>query len=129
MSQIFKIETPEAPQAIGPYSQAIATDQLIFCSGQIGIDPKTGDLVEGGIAAQTTRAISNLSAVLAAAESNLDHVVKTEIFLKDMNDFKEVNEIYATFFSSETKPARATVEVSRLPKDAIVEISCIAVKK
>jgi len=118
------IKTKGAPEAIGPYSQAIIAGGLVFCSGQIGLEPKTGKLVEGGIVDQTERAILNLKAVLEAAGSSLGNVVKTTVFLKNIADFQPMNEIYANYFLG--KPARATVEVSNLPKDALVEIECIA---
>ena len=118
-----KISTRNAPDAIGPYSQAVKANGFIFCSGQIPLD-KNGNLIEGGIEEQTNQVIHNLTAVLEAAGSSLDKVVKTSIFLKDINDFKTVNEIYGKYFTN--KPARATVEVSNLPKNVLVEIECIA---
>ncbi len=117
--------TPNAPEAIGPYSQAIQAQGYIFCSGQIGIDPATNTLVEGGIEAQTTQVLKNLTAVLEASNSSLNNVVKTDVFLADMSDFQAMNDIYASYFSTH-KPARATVAVQALPKGALVEISCIA---
>jgi 2-iminobutanoate/2-iminopropanoate deaminase len=120
------IKTPQAPEAIGPYSQAVTAGNLVFCSGQIPLDPATMKLIEGTVAEQTAQVFKNLSAVLKAAGSGLDKVVKTTVFLKDMNDFVEMNETYAAFFG-EHKPARATVEVARLPKDVKVEIECIAI--
>lgn len=119
------IKTPQAPEAIGPYSQAVATGSLVFCSGQIPLDPATMTLVGETVAEQTTQVLKNLSEVLKAAGSRLNKVLKTTVFLKDMNDFVEMNEVYATFFGDH-KPARATVEVARLPKDVKVEIECIA---
>lgn len=119
------IKTSQAPEAIGPYSQAVTAGNLVFCSGQIPLDPATMKLVEGTVAEQTERVLKNLSEVLKAAGSGLDKVLKTTVFLKDMNDFVEMNETYAAFFGSH-KPARATVEVARLPKDVKVEIECIA---
>jgi 2-iminobutanoate/2-iminopropanoate deaminase len=126
--QKSEISTPNAPAAIGPYSQAIQIEDLVFTSGQVGLDPETGQLVAGGIAEQTTQVIENLKAVLSAAECPLANVVKTTVFLKDMNDFAAMNEIYGRYFAPEgtTAPARSTVEVSRLPKDALVEIELIA---
>ncbi|MCS7061766.1 MAG: RidA family protein [Anaerolineae bacterium] len=121
------IHTDSAPKAIGPYSQAIALDQLVFCSGQIPIDPATGNLIEGDIGAQTRRVLHNLSAVLEAAGSSLQHVVKTTVFLQSMNDFAAMNAVYAEFFA-DNPPARSTIEVSKLPKGALVEIEAIAVK-
>ena len=119
------ISTENAPGAIGPYSQAIKTGNMVFCSGQIPLDSKTGEFVSDKIAEQTEQVLKNLSAVLEAAGSNLNNVVKTTVFLSDMNDFAAMNEVYAKFFS-ENKPARATVEAARLPRDARVEIDCIA---
>ncbi len=120
------ISTENAPGAIGPYSQAVKTGNLVFCSGQIPIDPKTGEFVSSDVAEQTEQVLKNLNAVLEAAGSSLNNVVKTTVFLADMNDFVAMNEVYARFFS-ENKPARATVQAARLPKDARVEIDCIAV--
>lgn len=125
MTQLTAVTTKEAPAAIGPYSQAIRAGDLIFCSGQIPIDPATGNFVEGGIEEQTRRCLENLQNVLAEAGSGLERAVRMTVFLKSMEDFPRVNEVYATFFS-DVPPARATVEVSRLPKDAMVEIDCIA---
>ncbi len=121
------IHTDAAPKAIGPYSQAIALDNLVFCSGQIAIDPATGNLIEGDVSAQTQRVLQNLSAVLQAAGSDLQHVVKTTVFLQSMNDFAAMNAVYATWFTG-TPPARSTIEVAKLPKGALVEIEAIAVK-
>jgi len=120
------ISTENAPGAIGPYSQAVKTENLIFCSGQIPIDPQTGEFVSGDVAEQTEQVLKNLSAVLKAAGSDLNNVVKTTVFLVDMSDFTAMNEVYARYFS-ENKPARATVQAARLPRDARVEIECIAV--
>ena len=120
------ISTKNAPDAIGPYSQAVKVGNLIFCSGQIPIDPATGEFISEHIAEQTRQVLKNLSAVLEAAGSSLDSVVKTTVFLVDMNEFTQMNEVYAEFFS-ENKPARATVQAARLPRDTRVEIDCIAV--
>ncbi len=120
------ITTENAPGAIGPYSQAVKTESMVFCSGQIPIDPQTGEFVSDDVADQTHQVLKNLSAVLNAAGTNLNNVVKTTVFLADMNDFTAMNEVYAEYFS-ENKPARATVQAARLPKDARVEIECIAV--
>ncbi len=122
------IATPDAPAAIGPYSQAIRSGDLLFTSGQIPIDPDTGNMVEGGIAEQTTRVLENLKAVLSAAGADFSNVVKTTVFLKDMKDFGAMNDIYARYFAPEgtVPPARSTVQVAALPKDALVEIECIA---
>ncbi len=123
-----RIQTDRAPQAIGPYSQAIKTGGFVFASGQIPIDPQSGSFVEGGIAEQTEQVLRNLAAVLEAAGSDLQHVIKTTVFLLDMEEFGEMNEVYGRFFS-EMPPARATVQAARLPKDARVEIEAIAVAK
>ncbi len=119
------ISTENAPGAIGPYSQAVRAGNLVFCSGQIPLDPQTGEFVSDDIAEQTRQVLKNLSAVLEAAGTSLNNVVKTTVFLSDMNDFVKMNEIYAEFFG-ENKPARATVQAARLPRDAKVEIECIA---
>ncbi|MFM7204439.1 MAG: RidA family protein [Myxococcota bacterium] len=121
------VHTPDAPAAIGPYSQAIALDGLVFTSGQIALDPRTGALVEGDIEAQTERVMSNLEAVLQAANSGLDQIVKSTVFLLDMNDFQRFNAIYAARLGNH-RPARSTVQVSRLPRDARVEIEVIALR-
>jgi 2-iminobutanoate/2-iminopropanoate deaminase len=120
------IATESAPKAIGPYSQAIASNGLVFASGQIALDPATGVLVEGGIAEQTARVLDNVKAVLAAAGAGLEHVVKTTVYLKDLSQFGAMNEVYGRYFGAQP-PARATVEVSRLPRDVMVEIDAIAV--
>lgn len=116
------IFTKNAPEPIGPYSQAVKAGNLLFCSGQIALDPATGIMVEGDVAAQATQVMKNIQALLSAAGTDMSHIVKTTIFLKDMNDFPKVNEVYGGYFKSNF-PARETVEVSRLPKDALVEIS------
>jgi 2-iminobutanoate/2-iminopropanoate deaminase len=120
------ITTDKAPGAIGPYSQAIKAGGMVYCSGQIPIDPATGDFVSDSVGEQTEQVLKNLSEVLVAAGSGLDDVVKTTVFLADMNDFAEMNEVYSRFFS-ENKPARATVQAARLPRDSRVEIDCIAI--
>jgi 2-iminobutanoate/2-iminopropanoate deaminase len=119
------ISTPLAPAAIGPYSQAIRSGNLIFLSGQIPLDPQTGHIVEGDAAVQTARVLQNLSAILEAAGSSLGQVLKTTVYLKDLSDFGMMNEVYARFFD-DTPPARATVEVARLPRNVSVEIDLIA---
>lgn len=119
------ITTPQAPAAIGPYSQAIRWGELIFVSGQIPLDPVSGKTVEGGIAAQTERVLENLAAILEAAGSSLPQVLKTTVYLVDMNEFAAMNEVYARFFA-ESPPARATVQVARLPRDVRVEIEVVA---
>lgn len=123
------IQTENAPAPVGPYNQAVvASGTMMFVAGQIPLDPKTGQLVGGDdVAAQTQQAIANLKAILAAGGSNLGNVVKTSVFLKDMNDFAAMNTVYAQHFAEEDAPARACVEVARLPKDVRVEIECIAV--
>ena len=118
------IATDQAPRAIGPYSQAIRAGNLLFCSGQIPIDPATGEFVSGGVAEQTEQVMRNLSAVLKAGQSSLKQVVKTTVFLADMDDFTAMNEVYGRFFG-ENPPARATVQAARLPRDAKVEIEAI----
>ena len=119
------VSAGDAPKAIGPYSHAIRAGELLFVSGQVPIDPATGSLIDGDITAQTRRVMDNLGAVLKAGGLSFQHVVRTTIFLADMNDFAAVNAVYGSFFS-EPYPARATVQVSRLPKDARVEIDAIA---
>jgi 2-iminobutanoate/2-iminopropanoate deaminase len=119
------IATDKAPKAIGPYSQAVRANGFIFLSGQIPLDPATGQLIEGDVVAQTERVFENIGAVLKAAGSGLEHVVKTTVFLKDMADFTRMNEVYARYFSS-LPPARSTVEAARLPRDVKVEIEVIA---
>ncbi len=127
-SSKIAISTQNTPAAIGPYSQAIRIGDLIYTSGQVALDPTTGQIVFGGIAEQTTRVLENLKAVLEAAGTDLFHVVKTVVFLKDMNDFAAMNATYGKYLAPEgtVAPARSTVEVARLPKDALVEIEVIA---
>jgi len=120
------ISTEHAPGAIGPYSQAVKTGNMVFVSGQIPIDPATGQFVSEDVAEQTEQVFKNLRAVLEAAGSSLDKVIKTTVFLADMNDFAAMNEVYGKFFTSDY-PARATVQAARLPRDARVEIECIAI--
>jgi 2-iminobutanoate/2-iminopropanoate deaminase len=130
MSDRTIVKTDQAPAAIGPYSQAVIVpvggQKMIFCSGQIPLDPQTGTLIEGDIAAQTQRVLENVAAVLGAAGAGFEHVVKTTIFLADMNDFAAVNGVYAQRFPA-NPPARSTVQAARLPKDARVEIEVLAV--
>lgn len=121
-----KIATDKAPCAIGPYSQAVRKGNMIFCSGQIPLDPASGELIDGDIAEQTHRVFANLSAVLEAAGASFGDVVKTTVYLADMGDFVAMNEVYATYFE-DPAPARAAVQAARLPKDARVEIDAIAV--
>ena len=119
------IHTDKAPAAIGPYSQAVQVGQLLFTSGQVPIDPETGAIVEGGIQEQARQSLNNIKAILNAAGTNMGAVVKTTVFLQDMNDFAAMNEVYVQFFQ-EPYPARSAVQVGRLPKDALVEIEAIA---
>ena len=117
--------TDRGPKPIGPYSQGIRANGLLFVSGQVALDPKTGEMTEADIRKQTERVLENVRGIVEAAGSKMTHVVKTTVFLKDMNDFGTMNEVYAGYFTS-TPPARSTVQVSRLPKDALVEIEVIA---
>ena len=127
MNNKIVISTPEAPSAIGPYSQAIRAGDLLFVSGQIPIDPSTGKLIEDkSIKAQTRRVLENLVAIVGAAGGSVESVVQTTVFLRDMDDFAEMNAVYAEFFKS-APPSRSTVEAARLPRDVSVEIDCIAV--
>jgi 2-iminobutanoate/2-iminopropanoate deaminase len=119
------VSTEQAPKAIGPYSQAIVSNGVVYCSGQIPIDPATNQLIDGDIATQTERVLENLKAVLEAAGSGLDRVLKTTVFLLDMNEFSRMNEVYGRYFS-DGPPARSTVQAARLPRDVRVEIDCIA---
>lgn len=119
------IATEKAPKALGPYSQAIRANGMVFCSGQVALDPATNQIVEGDVSKQTERVLKNLSAVLASAGTSLEKVVRTTVFLKNMGDFAAMNETYAKFFTAQP-PARSTVEVARLPKDVLVEIDVIA---
>ena len=119
------IETDRAPAAIGPYSQAVRAGQFVFLSGQVPLDPTTGEIIDGDVAAQTHRVMQNLDAVLNAAGTSLDSVVRTTVYLADLADFSVVNEVYGSYFQ-DPAPARATVQVARLPKDARVEIDAIA---
>ncbi|KAI9184356.1 hypothetical protein H9P43_003409 [Blastocladiella emersonii ATCC 22665] len=127
-SPLNVVHTEQAPAAIGPYSQAVVANGMVFCSGQIPLVPETMQIIEGDVKAQTRQVLVNLKAVLEAAGSDLNHVAKTLVFLKSMNDFNAVNEVYAEFFATH-KPARAAVEVARLPRDVQVEIECVAVVK
>jgi 2-iminobutanoate/2-iminopropanoate deaminase len=126
-TELRTIVTDGAPKAIGPYSQAIAAGELVFCAGQVALDPASGDSVTGDVKVQTERVLDNLSAVLAAAGSDLRHVVKTTVYLTDFNDFAAMNEVYAKRFGDH-RPARATVGVSALPKGLRVEIECVAIR-
>lgn len=120
------IQTGQAPKAIGPYSQAIKANGFLFVSGQLPADKASGNLVDGGIEAQTKQSLENIKAILSAAGTSFEHVVKTTVYVKDMNDFAAMNGIYAAYFTQQC-PARACVQVARLPKDALVEIEVIAV--
>lgn len=125
MSELKRVETDRAPAAIGPYAQAIVTDGWVFCSGQIPIDPATGELVGGDVARQTEQVLVNLRAVLEAAGAGMHTVVKTTVFLSDMDTFSEMNEVYARHFGDH-RPARAAVQAAALPKRVDVEIECVA---
>lgn len=122
------ISTPDAPKAIGPYSQAVSADAFVFVSGQLGLDPKTGNLVSEDVRSQSEQALKNLSAILLAAGTDLDHVVSVDVFLTDMADFQKMNAVYETFFGNH-RPARAAIGVAALPKGARVEIRCMAVRR
>ncbi|HLU25611.1 MAG TPA: RidA family protein [Longimicrobiales bacterium] len=126
MAELKEIRTPNAPAAIGPYSQAQVVGNLVFTAGQIPLDPATGAVIEGDVSAQTARVLDNLRAILEAAGASLQSVVKTTVYLADMNDFAAMNAVYAEYFG-EHRPARSTVQVARLPKDVKVEIDAIAV--
>ncbi len=127
MTERTVVRTDQAPGAIGPYSQAIIAGGLVFCSGQIPLDPANGQIIDGPIEVQTRRVLDNLTAVLAAAGSSMEQIVKTTIFLADMNDFAAVNTVYGEYFGAEP-PARSTVQVARLPRDVRVEIEAIALR-
>jgi len=120
------VSTPNAPAAIGPYSQAIVHAGLVWCSGQIPIDPAKGELVSGGIEEQTKQVLKNLGSVLAAAGSSLERVLKTTVYLQRIDDFARMNAVYGTFFEKGDPPARATVEVAKMPRGALIEIDCVA---
>ncbi len=124
-----KVETSKAPAAIGPYSQAVEAGGFLFVSGQVPLDPKTGELVASNIEAQTRQVLANIEAILTEAGLSWIDVVKTEVFMKDLSQFKEMNALYAEKFPHAIKPARQTIQAARLPLDALIEISCIALKK
>jgi 2-iminobutanoate/2-iminopropanoate deaminase len=124
--EIKTIMTDNAPRAIGPYSQAVSAGNFVFVSGQLPLNPATGDIVPAGIKEQTAQVLENINAILVSAGLSTEHVVKTEVFLKDIDDFAAMNEVYASFFTGRTKPARFTVQVSRLPRGALIEIACMA---
>ncbi|MFA5059709.1 MAG: RidA family protein [Candidatus Omnitrophota bacterium] len=121
------VKACKAPQPIGPYHQAVSTGSLVYTSGQIAIDPKTGELCQGAVADQARLVLNNLKGILEDAGSSLEKVIKTTVFLKNMGDFAEMNKVYAEFFKAEQAPARSTVEVARLPKDVLVEIEAVAI--
>ncbi|MER3373054.1 MAG: RidA family protein [Allomuricauda sp.] len=122
------VNTSKAPDPIGPYNQAVLIKDTLYISGQIALDPATGELVKGDVKTETKQSLENLKAILEAADMTFENVVKTSIFIKDMNQFSQINEVYSTYFDPETAPARETVEVANLPKFVNVEISMIAVK-
>ncbi len=122
------VNTSKAPDPIGPYNQAVLIKDTLYISGQIALDPSTGELVKGDVKTETKQALENLKAILEAADMTFENVVKSSIFIKDMNQFSQINEVYGSYFDSETAPARETVEVANLPKFVNVEISMIAVK-
>jgi 2-iminobutanoate/2-iminopropanoate deaminase len=128
MPDTRRIHTDRAPEAIGPYSQAMTLDHMVFTAGQIALDPATMELVEGDVAVQTERVMANLKAILEEAGSGLDSILKTTVFLADMNDFAAMNEVYGRHLGSH-RPARSTVQVTRLPKDVLVEIDAIAYRR
>ena len=125
MAELKRIQTEQAPHAIGPYSQGIIAGNMLYTAGQIALDPASGELIAGDISAQTKRVLENLSAILQAAGSSLDRVVKTTVYLSDMGEFGAMNEVYGTYFNTH-KPARSTVQAARLPRDVKVEIDAIA---
>lgn len=120
------IKVKNAPQPVGPYNQAVVINNLVYTAGQIPIDPKTNELVSGGISEQTRRVLTNLKAVLEESGSSLDSIIKATVFLKNMNDFAGMNAVYGEFIKTETAPARSTIEVARIPKDSLVEIEAVA---
>lgn len=124
--EMYAVSTDDAPKAIGPYSQAIRVDNFLFVSGQIPIDPKTGAFAGKDIETQTEQVLKNIEAILAKEGLSFENVVKTEVYMKDLSHFTKMNEIYGKWFSHDPKPARQALEVARLPKDALIEISCIA---
>jgi len=127
MCEIKKIRTLQAPEAIGPYSQAVLYKDLVFVSGQIPINPEIGKIVDGGIEVQTHRCIKNISAILKESNSFLENVLKVEVYIDDIADFNAMNEVYIEYFTGDVKPARSVVEISKIPKNALIEIACVAV--
>ena len=121
-----RIRTDHAPAAIGPYSQAIVLSNMVYTAGQVALDPETGNLIEGGIEVQTARVLDNLTAVLEAAGTNLSNVVKTTVYLESMGDFGAMNSVYAKYFNPDLPPARTTIQAGGLPRNALIEIDCIA---
>jgi len=128
MAELRSVSSEKAPKALGPYSQAIVTGDLVFCAGQVGLDPATGSVVSGDIGDQTRRCLDNLAAVLEAAGSSLDRVTKTTVFLTDLAEFTAMNEAYAERFGGH-KPARSTIGIAALPRGARIEIECIAIRR
>ena len=128
MAELRSVSSDKAPKALGPYSQAIVTGDLVFCAGQVGLDPATGQVVSGDIKEQTKRCLDNLAAVLEAAGSSLDRVTKTTVFMSDLAEFTAMNEAYAEKFGSH-KPARSTIGIAALPRGARIEIECIAIRR
>ena len=126
--KLQKIKTEKAPKAIGPYSQAVSSGQIVFLSGQLPIDPQTGKLIQGDIKAHTNQVLSNLEAVLKAANLSFEHIARMDVFLKNLDDFADMNEEIAKRLTQPVKPARQTIQAAKLPLDAIVEISCIAIR-
>ncbi len=126
--KLQKIETEKAPEAIGPYSQAVSSGQIVFLSGQLPIDPQTGKLIQGDIKAHTNQVLSNLEAVLKAANLSFEHIARMDVFLKNLDDFAAMNEEIEKRLTQPVKPARQTIQAAKLPLDAIVEISCIAIR-
>jgi|SRR5579871_2384421 len=129
MKEIRSVATENAPKAIGPYSQAVAAGPFLFVSGQLPVDPKAGTITAATIEEQTSQVLSNIEAILAAEGLSLEHVIKTEVFLKDMQDFSKMNAVYSEKFTHPIKPARTTVQVAKLPLDARIEIACIAYRR
>ena len=129
MLEIIKVETSKAPLPVGNYSQAIVAGDFVFCSGQIAIEPISGKIISVDISEQVEQVISNLINILMSAKSGLDRVVRVEVYLKNMDDFKKMDAVYSKYFLKNPKPSRVTIEVSRLPKNALIEMSCIALKK
>jgi len=128
MSEIIKVETDQAPKANGPYSQGLSANGFVFISGQIGLNPATGKIIDGGVASQTDRVLLNIKAILEAAGTTLDKVVRCDVYLSSMSNYSAMNDVYAKYFPGPAQPARVAVEVARIPRDVLVEISVIAVQ-